>query len=142
MKACSNYCLPKLCADFETSQLVYPKFDTLYLKMTIMDEFKQNEELPMLIPYMPAEFWAEFRRIVREELKGKSKGRLVTAAITTVGMSEKPLYKIVEICELFNITRTTVHEWVKSGRLRKIKVSSRVYFLGSDIQKILSTTAE
>jgi excisionase family DNA binding protein len=131
-----------LCSDFERGLSCYLKFDTLYLKITFMDEFKQNEELPMLIPYMPAEFWAEFRRIVREELKGKSKGRLVSGAINTTGMSEKPLYKIVEICELFNITRTTVHEWVKSGRLRKIKVSSRVYFLGTDIQKILSSTAE
>jgi excisionase family DNA binding protein len=131
-----------LCSDFERGLSGYLKFDTLYLKITFMDEFKQNEELPMLIPYMPAEFWAEFRRIVREELKGKYKGRAIGNTIHTPGMSDKPLYKIVEICELFNITRTTVHEWVKEGRLRKIKVSSRVYFLGTDIQKILSSTAE
>ena len=36
----------------------------------------------------------------------------------------------------------TVFPNSKSGRLRKIKVSSRVYFLGTDIQKILSNTAE
>jgi excisionase family DNA binding protein len=102
-----------------------------------MGEFDMNSEIPMLIPYLPAEFWAELRKIVREEIKGKQKCGNIQDIIQTPGLSEKPLYRIAEICKLFNVSRTTIHEWVKIGKLRKIKVNSRVYFLGTDIKKII-----
>jgi predicted site-specific integrase-resolvase len=41
------------------------------------------------------------------------------------------------VCALFNITRTTVHDWAQAGKLRKVKVRSRVYFLASEIRKML-----
>lgn len=102
-----------------------------------MGDIKANSEIPMLIPYLPTEFWAELRKIVREEITDKQKCGSVTGIMQTSGLNEKPLYRITEICQLFNVSRTTVHEWVKLGKLRKIKVNSRVYFLGTDIQKII-----
>ena len=57
--------------------------------------------------------------------------------ITTSGLTEKPLYKIAEICQLFDVSRTTVHDWVKHGKLRRVKVRSRVYFLGADVKQLM-----
>lgn len=105
-----------------------------------MEKNKTKEEIPMLIPYTPSEFWETFRKIIREEVAEKiTKRRGSQSKLLQVdGMTERPLYKILEVCELFDVSRTTIHEWVKSGQLRKIKVKSRVYFLGSDIKKLLS----
>jgi hydroxylamine reductase (hybrid-cluster protein) len=81
--------------------------------------------IPMLIPYEPEEFWERMRMIIREEIKEKNNGKIPVANLQTPGLTEKPLYRILEICALYSMSRrTTVHEWVKSGKLRKIKVSS------------------
>lgn len=75
-------------------------------------------------------------------MKSGRKKYIASGDLTTPGLTEKPLFQIIEICALFNVTRTTVHEWVKSGKLRKIKVRSRVYFLASDVRKIIVPAAE
>lgn len=101
-----------------------------------------SEDVPLLIPYEPAEFWDKMRMIVREEIFSGVKRQKASSAMATPGLTEKPLYKIVEICAIFNVSRTTVHEWVKSGKLRKVKVRSRVYFLADDVRKIFLPAAE
>lgn len=97
-----------------------------------------NGAVPMLFPYEPDIYWEQLRKIIREEIArtGKVKGQ-EAALMETPGLTQKPLYKIAEICQLFKVSRTTVHDWVKCGKLRKVKVRSRVYFLGNDIQQML-----
>lgn len=94
-----------------------------------------KKEVQMLIPFDPDEFWDRMRKILNEEI-GQLKGRNLHL-MQTPGLTEKPLYKIAEICELFKITRPTLDDWVRHGKLRKLKVRSRVYFLGKDIERIL-----
>ncbi|MEO6733888.1 MAG: helix-turn-helix domain-containing protein [Ferruginibacter sp.] len=43
------------------------------------------------------------------------------------------MYKIQEICALFKITKSTIYDLIKHGKLKQVKRMSRVYFLGSDI---------
>ena len=94
-----------------------------------------NNAMPMLIPIEPNVFWEMIRKIIHQEV-GELKGQ-GSNLLNTPGLTEKPLYKIAEICELFKITRPTVDDWVRHGKLRKVKVRSRVYFLGKDIERIL-----
>lgn len=99
-----------------------------------MKSVMDNKMMPVLMPYEPKEFWEMMRKIVREEvleLKGSSH------LVDTPGLTQKPLYKIAELCELFKVSRPTLDDWVKHGKLRKVKVRSRVYFLGKDIERIL-----
>lgn len=92
----------------------------------------------MLFPFEPGEFWKQMRQIIKEEVSRVSKEtNPETAIMQTPGLTQKPLYKISEVCQLFKVSRTTVHDWVKHGKLRKVKVRSRVYFLGNDIQQML-----
>ena len=94
--------------------------------------------VPMLFPYEPSEFWAQIRQIVHEEVVQTRNTKSAGANLmTTPGLTEKPLYKIAEICQLFDISRTTVHDWVKHGKLRRVKVRSRVYFLGADVKQLM-----
>ena len=97
-----------------------------------------NAKMPMLLPYEPSEFWAQMRQIVHEEVVKIQETKLPESDLmVTPGLTQKPLYKIAEMCKIFNVSRTTVYEWVKYGKLRPVKIRSRVYFLGSDIQKLL-----
>lgn len=92
----------------------------------------------MLFPYEPGEFWMQIRQIIQEEVGKASKIKVPeNNLMQTPGLTQKPLYKIAEICQLFKVSRTTVHEWVKHGKLRRVKVRSRVYFLGNDVQQLL-----
>ncbi len=99
----------------------------------------KNDSLttPMLIPYEPDEFWERLREIIRDEIIKTGKGKPVTTYQTS-GLEYKPLYKIAEVCDLFQITRPTIYDWVKHGKLRPHKIRSRVYFLWNDIEKLLA----
>ena len=94
----------------------------------------------MLIPFAPDEFWVELRKIVGEEIKKAEptiKNLEYPITIVELSMAHKTLYKISEVCALFNVSRMLVDQWVRLGKLRKIKVGSRVYFLSSDIQNLI-----
>ncbi len=99
---------------------------------------EKNVSVPILIPFEPEEFWTQIRVIIREEVTRNQKGQPVLASLMeTPGLTEKPLYKIQEICSLFNITKPTIYDWIKHGMLKKVKIRSRVYFLGSDVRLLL-----
>jgi excisionase family DNA binding protein len=95
---------------------------------------------PMLFPYDPDQFWQRVRLIVREEVIQLEK-TLPTPSPTlyqTPGMEYKPLYKIAEVCKLFQVTKPTIYDWVRHGKLKPYKIRSRVYFLWQDIQHLLT----
>ncbi|MBK8088790.1 MAG: helix-turn-helix domain-containing protein [Chitinophagaceae bacterium] len=97
-----------------------------------------NTSVPILIPFEPEEFWSQIRVIIREEVSRNQKEQSAQIPIMeTPGLTEKPLYKIKEICSLFKITKPTIYDWIKHGKLKKVKIRSRVYFLGSDIKHLL-----
>jgi excisionase family DNA binding protein len=97
-----------------------------------------SASIPILIPFEPEEFWAQIRVIIREEVSRNQKEHPSLAYVMeTPGLTEKPLYKIQEICSLFKITKPIIYDWIKHGKLKKVKIRSRVYFLGSDIRQLM-----
>ncbi|MDI3321983.1 helix-turn-helix domain-containing protein [Pinibacter soli] len=96
-----------------------------------------NIVTPMLFPYQPEQFWQSLRQIIREEVAKADKERSATVTFETPGLTYKPLFKIAEICELFHITKPTIYDWVRHGKLRPFKIRSRVFFLWQDIQDLL-----
>ena len=92
---------------------------------------------PMLFPYDPEKFWQSIRSIIREEVSSAEKQRPVSPAYETPGMTYKPLYKIAEVCSIFHVTKPTIYDWVKHGKLKPFKIRSRVYFLSQDIQRLM-----
>jgi len=97
-----------------------------------------STSIPILFPFEPEQFWQQMRIIVREEM-AKQKSEIVNAStqFETPGLTYKPLYKIRELCHLFQVTRPTLYEWIKDGKLKPYKIKSRVYFLHNDIQQLL-----
>lgn len=97
-----------------------------------------NTVTPMLFPYEPVEYWQQIRQIIREEVTKLEKQPPAAQAFETPGLTFKPLYKIAEVCALFNVTKPTIYEWIKHGNLKPYKIRSRVYFLWQDIQLLLN----
>jgi len=100
---------------------------------------EKNLSVPILIPLEPEEFWTQIRSIIREEVaRGQKEQPITLTPVTeTPGLTEKPLYKIQEICSLFRVTKPTIYDWIKHGKLKRVKIRSRVYFLGSDIRQLM-----
>ncbi len=98
----------------------------------------KNNAVPILIPLDPEEFWTQIRGIIREEVQKNNAGQVTSVTLMeTPGLSEKPLYNMQEVCRLFRITKPTIYEWIKHGKLRPVKIRSRVYFLGSEIKQLM-----
>ena len=100
----------------------------------------KDEAMPILIPLQPEDFWAQMRLIIREEVAKSQQGQSsIISLMETPGLTEKPLFKMQEICSLFRISKPTIYDWIKNGKLKRIKIRSRVYFLGSDIRSLMQT---
>lgn len=98
----------------------------------------QNSAVPILIPFEPEEFWQQIRLIIREEVTRNQDTKPVKDCLMeTPGLSEKPLFKMEEICSLFKVTKPTIYDWIKHGKLKRVKIRSRVYFLGSEIRQLM-----
>lgn len=98
---------------------------------------KDHMATPMLFPYEPKLFWESFRQIMREELQFAEKEKPVISPMETPGLTYKPLYKIAEVCNIFHVTKPTIYDWVKHGKLKPFKIRSRVYFLSQDIDRLM-----
>jgi excisionase family DNA binding protein len=99
-----------------------------------------NSAVPILIPFEPDEFWSQIRLIIREEVERNKATHVTTENINIMeisGLTEKPLFKIEEVCSLFKVTKPTIYDWIKHGKLKRVKIRSRVYFLGSDIRQLM-----
>src|SRR5664279_2254800 len=88
-----------------------------------------NAQTPILFPYEPEQFLQHIRQIIREEINNVEKQKPNSPSFETPGMTYKPLYKIAEVCALFQVTKPTIYDWVKHGKLKPFKIRSRVYFL-------------
>ncbi|HEX8333917.1 MAG TPA: helix-turn-helix domain-containing protein [Segetibacter sp.] len=92
---------------------------------------------PMLFPYEPKEFWEHLRIILREEITKTAKEKPDTTTFQTEGLTYKPLLKISEVCSYFQISRPTIYDWIKHGKLKPYKIRRSVYFLWNDIQQLM-----
>ena len=107
-----------------------------------MKEMMNNGNTPILFPYEPTEYWQNIRQIIREEVAKIEKEVPKGNVLETPGLTYKPLLKITELCTLFQVTKPTIYSWIKAGKLKPVKVRSRVYFLFQDVQKLISTECQ
>lgn len=66
---------------------------------------------PMLFPYDPEQYWQMIREIIRQELQQLHRKTIDPPEYQTPGMTYKPLYKIGEVCQIFQVTRPTIYDW-------------------------------
>ena len=101
------------------------------------EQISTAQPTPMLFPYEPEQFWQSIRSIIREEVSHAANHSVTAPSYETPGLTYKPLYKIAEVCTIFHVTKPTIYDWIKHGKLKPFKIRSRVYFLWQDIQQLL-----
>lgn len=101
------------------------------------EQVSNGQPTPMLFPYEPEQFWQSIRSIIREEVSQAANQAVSTPSYDTPGLTYKPLYKMAEVCTIFHVTKPTIYDWIKHGKLKPFKIRSRVYFLWQDIQQLL-----
>ena len=104
-----------------------------------MQDMMKNGATPILFPYDPAEYWQNVRQIIREEVSKIAKEKPSGSVLETPGLTYKPLLKISELCTLFQVSKPTIYGWIQVGKIKPVKVRSRVYFLWQDVQRLMST---
>lgn len=75
-------------------------------------------------------FWNTMRKIIREE---------IAFALRTFCTAQKveKAYSIAEFCERFRISKPTLYEWIKAGRITPVKIGRRVFFKSKDVEELL-----
>lgn len=97
-----------------------------------------NTSVPILIPFEPEEFWGQMRLIIREEVtRNQKENPTIASIIENPGLTEKSLFKMQEICCLFKVIKPTIYDWIKHGKSNRVKIRSRVYFLGTEIKQLM-----
>jgi excisionase family DNA binding protein len=117
---------------------IITKDDLANLRQELLTEGNKTYHTPVLSE--SEEFWRMLRKIIREELDRNNKS--TESSFKTPGLTEKPLFKISEVTELFQVSKPTIYEWIKKGTLKPYKVNSRVYFLWQDVKKLLDNSRQ
>jgi excisionase family DNA binding protein len=93
------------------------------------------ENVQMLFPMEPKEFWSHLKTIIKEVVNQKNDS--ISKPISVQDPPLKKLLKVKEVCELFHVSKPTIYEWLKQGKLKSIKIESRRYFLWEDIDELI-----
>lgn len=75
-------------------------------------------------------FWEKMRKIIREEM---------VFCLKTFSMTHKTekAYTITELCDKFQISKPTLYEWIKAGKITPVKIGRRVFFNSKEVEKLL-----
>jgi excisionase family DNA binding protein len=93
------------------------------------------QETPMLFPITPTEFWKQIRITIDEVVSEKLSQQLPLP--TNSHLPEKALLKATDVCEIFQVSRPTLYEWLKQNKLKSFKIKSRRYFSRTDIEDVI-----
>lgn len=93
-------------------------------------------ETPMLFPITPSEFWKQIKIIIENVIAEKLSQQKISAPNSH--LSEKALLKASDVCEIFQISKPTLYEWLKQKKLKSFKVHSRRYFNRADIDDLIA----
>jgi excisionase family DNA binding protein len=93
------------------------------------------QETPMLFPITPSEFWKQIRITIDEVVTEKLSQQLPLH--TNSHLPEKALLKATDVCEIFQVSRPTLYEWLKQNKLKSFKIKSRRYFSRADIEDVI-----
>ena len=88
------------------------------------------ENVQMLLPIEPQAFWQQMKEII-EQVVNESK--LQPSSKHT----ERPLLKVKEVCEIFHVSKPTLYDWLKQGKIKSVKIQSRRYFMWSDVDELI-----
>jgi excisionase family DNA binding protein len=89
------------------------------------------ENVQLLIPVEPKEFWRRMKSIVEEVIRESQVHEPQDK------QKERLLVKVKEVCEIFHVSKPTVYDWLNTGKIKSIKIKTRRYFRWKDIEELI-----
>ena len=97
------------------------------------------QETPMLFPMSSTEFWKQIKTIMEEVVEQKLNASMRKEAPPS-HLPEKALLKATEVCQIFQVSKPTLYEWMKQDKLKSFKIKSRRYFSRAEIEAVIKQT--
>ena len=88
------------------------------------------ENVQMLVPIAPENFWKQLREIIEQVVVEKSLQKPNNHA-------DRPLLKAKEVCEILHVSKPTLYDWLKQGKIKSVKIQSRRYFQWKDLEELI-----
>jgi excisionase family DNA binding protein len=95
-------------------------------------------DVQMLFPMEPKEFWQKLKAIVEQVVI--EHGNAVPIPNELDRSNQRPLLKVKEVCSILKVSKPTLYEWMKQGRLESVKIHTRRYFKSEDIEKLIESS--
>ena len=93
------------------------------------------QDTPMLFPMAPAEFWKQIKTTIEEAVKANINQTGIRPP--TDHLPEKALLKLSDVCAVFQVSKPTVYDWLRQGKLKSFKIKSRRYFLRTELEAMI-----
>ncbi len=91
----------------------------------------------ILFPMEPKEFWQKLKLIVEQAVIEHNINVPLSNAVDR--SIQRPLLKAKEVCAMFKISKPTLYEWMKLGKLTSIKIGSRRFFHWEDVEHLIES---
>jgi len=88
----------------------------------------------MLVPMEPNAFWEQLRTIVTEVV---AEGKRLPPVDNHI---DRPLLKATEVCDILKVSKPTLYDWLKHGKIKSVKIQSRRYFHWNDVEELISAS--
>jgi predicted DNA-binding transcriptional regulator AlpA len=108
-------------------------FKSLKMKAESVSSKSSNA---LLFTCDPESFWNEVRQIIKEELSELS-GNRESNGTQEASVGNQTLYKIKDLCRIFSVSKPTIYEWIRLGKLKPRRIKRRVFFLEKDLKSLL-----
>jgi len=55
----------------------------------------------------------------------------------SIPIGNQSLYKIKDLCRIFSVSKPTIYEWIRLGKLKPRRIKRGVFFLEKDVKALL-----
>lgn len=104
-----------------------------------MGENRVRGKSSMFFSCDPEEFLEDLRKILREEIRLAFTVFQSKRGNSFNQSSENELLKVRDLCQLLKVSKPTIYDWIKCGKLRPIKIQSRIYFLRKEVDQLINS---
>jgi excisionase family DNA binding protein len=91
------------------------------------------EETPIFFPVTPSAFLKILRTMIEEVINEN----IIKQPQLPSELAEKTLLTPQEVCQVLRLSKPTLYELIKDGKLKGFKIGSRRYFARTDVEYIL-----
>jgi len=89
----------------------------------------------ILFPMDPEELLKKMRQMFEEILREKNGAN--GSPNSDNFLQRKDLLKARQVCDLFQVSKPTLYQWMREGKLKSVKIQSRRFFLWKDIDELI-----